>query len=173
MSLKNLDRICLIVVLIVSAVCGYLAVNDVLIQKRQLRLENDLLDKGLKDLNLAEVNLQQLKEVLDNTRKALNELNERIPESARIGELLQQLTYLTKTREINLVSLNPLPTVKEKLYTKIPIRLLFNGSFINIYKLLYDLDNMNRVLVMQKMVINKPDLIQDLQVDLTGSVFER
>lgn len=173
MNLRNLDRICLITVLIVSAVCAYLAVNDVLMQKRKLRLENELLDKGLKDLNLAETSLQQLKEVLDNTRKALTELNERIPESARIGELLQQLTHLTKTREINLISLHPLPVVKEKLYTKIPVRLLFSGSFINIYRLLYDLDNMNRVLVMEKMVINKSDLIQGLQVDLTASVFER
>lgn len=173
MSIKNLDRICLILVLIVSVASGYWAGKRVFEQRRQIQLENDLLERGMKDLNLAETSLQQFREILDNTRKELNEMNERIPESARIGEFLKQLTYLMKAREVTMVSLQPLPTVKEKLYTKIPVRLVFNAPFLNIYQLLYDLDNMNRVLVMEKIIINKSHLGEGIQVDLTASVFER
>ena len=80
---------------------------------------------------------------------------------------------MIKERDIVLISLKPLPTVKEIRYTRIPIRLMFKGSFADIYHLLYDFETMNRLLVMEKMIISKPDRDKLCHVDLTISVFER
>jgi Tfp pilus assembly protein PilO len=173
LSIKKLDRMCLIVVVIVSVICGSWVVSRGVKQQRQIRQENDLLSKRLNDLNLADTNLQRLKTALDATRKELQALNERIPDSANIGEFLKQIDSLMKERRIVLIGLWPLPTVKERLYIRIPVRLMFKGSFINVYHLLHDIETMNRTLVMEKILITKSDIAQECQVNLVANVFER
>ena len=173
LSIKRLDRICLAVVIIVSTVFGYWVVSWGVKHERLIRQENEILSKKLKDLNLAETNLQRLKKVLDTTRGELKILNERIPDSAKIGEFLKQADALMKERMIELVSLHPQPIVEEKNCKRIPVRLVFKGNFVNVYQLLHDLETMNRTVVMEKMKISKSNNAQVCQVDLTASVFER
>jgi len=173
LSIKNLDRTCLAVLVTVSVICGYLAVSHVAGQKRQIRQENELLSQRLSDLNLADTNLQRLKEVLDATRTELESLNEQIPETAKMGEFLKKVDSLMKERKTALINLEPLPTVEEKLYTKNPVRLIFEGSFIKVYQALHDLETMNRKVVMEKINIAKSGKDQECRVDLTASIFER
>lgn len=172
-SIKTVDRTCLAVIIIVSLVCGYWALSWGIKQHRLIQQENELLSKKLKDLNLAETNLQRLKTILDSTKKELKELNERIPDSAKIGEFLKQVDALMKEREIDLVRLTPQPIVEEKNYNRIPVQLVFKGTFINVYRLVHDLETMNRTVVMEKMKISKPNNAQVCYVDLTANVFER
>jgi Tfp pilus assembly protein PilO len=171
--IKTVDRTCLAVIIIVSLVCGYWALSWGIKQQRLIRQENELLSRKLKDLNLAETNLQRLKAVLDSTRKELKVLNERIPDSAKIGEFLKQVDALMNEREIDLVRLNPQPVVEEKNCNRIPVQLVFKGTFINVYRLVHDLETMNRTVVMEKMKISKPNNAQVCHVDLTANVFER
>lgn len=172
LSIRKLDRTCLAIVVIVSAISGYWVVSHGAKQRRQIQQENDFLSQRLKDLNLAETNLQRLKTIFDATRRELKILNERIPESAKIGDFLKQLDSSMKERKIALISLQPLPIVKEKHYTRIPIRLILKGSFVNIYYLLHDLETMNRTVVMEKIIITKSNMAQECRVDLTVRVFE-
>ena len=60
-----------------------------------------------------------------------------------------------KKRKVTLVSLQPIASVEEKLFTKIPIKLMLKGSFVNIYNLLYDFETMNRMLVAENMTITR------------------
>ena len=173
LHMKRLDRMCLATVVIVSAVCGYWTVSYGNKQRRQIKQENEILSKRLKDLNLADTNLQRLKAVLDATRMELETLNERIPERANMGEFLKKVDSLMKERKVVLIQLEPKPTVEHKLYTKIPIRLLFKGSFVNIYRLIYDLETMNRKLVIEKINMTKSNDDQDCGVDLNAAVFAR
>ena len=173
LSMKKSDRICLVIIVLVSLICGYWVTMRVVKQERRNRQENDLLSRKSTDLNLAEMSLQEFKNAWDTKRKELETLNERIPETAQIGKFLRRVDSLIKERNIVLISLNPLPTVKEMRYTRIPIRLMFKGAFADIYHLLYDFETMNRLLVMEKMIISKPDRDKLCRVDLTISVFER
>jgi Tfp pilus assembly protein PilO len=173
LNIKTLDRTCLALVVIVSLICGYWVMSRVVKQQRQIRQENNLLSKRLKDLNLTQSNLKRIKIHLDAVRSELKALNQRIPESTKIGEVLKQIDFLMKEREIVLVSTHPLPTIKEKLFTKIPIRLVFKGAFVNIYHLLHDLETMNRMLVMEKMIISRSNLAEKCRVELTAVFFER
>lgn len=172
-NIKTLDRVCLVLVVTVSLVFGYVTVNWTFKQHRLLQQENELLAKRLKDLNLAETNLEHLKKVLDAARKELNFLNERIPVSAKIGEFLKNVNLLVKERNVNLISLHPQVIVEEKHCNRIPIRMMFEGPFASVYQLLYDLETMNRMVVMEKMQITKSKEDQKCLVDLTASVFER
>jgi len=173
LNIRKLDRTCFVIVVIVSAIFGYWVVSHGAKQRRQIQQENDFLSQGLKDLNLAEANLQALKTIFEATRRELKTLNERIPGSAKIGEFLKQLDSYMKERKISLISLQPLPIVKEKHYTRIPIRLILKGSFVNIYHLLHDLEAMSRTVVMEKIIITKSSMAQECRVDLAAGVFER
>jgi len=173
LSIKQVDRACLVIVVMVSLICGYLAVNNVIKKKQQFGIEKDVLSKRMTEVNLASTNLEELKANLAATKKELNYLNERIPESGKMGLLLNQIDTLMKQRKIALISLKPLPVREEKIYLKNPIQLKFYGDFVDIYHLIHDLENMNRFLVMEKMTISKQESSDQCQVELMTSVFER
>jgi Tfp pilus assembly protein PilO len=113
--------------------------------KEQFGIEKDILSKKTIEVNLASTNLEELRGALKATEKELNYLNERIPESGKIGLLINQIDSLMKQRKIALISLQPLPVREEKIYLKNPIQLLFNGNFVDIYFLINDLEKMNRI----------------------------
>lgn len=173
LSIKNIDRICIVLILLIALGSGYLASNRVVKQKRLLRQENQLLSKRIKDMNLAEISLKQIRTVLDNARRELKALNERIPEKAEIGALIHQLDAKFRARKIILAGFMPLPPQKEKLYTKVPLRLTFTGTFNNIYHLLDDLETMNRLLVVEQITIKGGESGDASTVDLIANVFER
>ena len=173
LKIHTLDRVCLALIITVSLAFGYWTVNWTFKQHRLLQQENDLLSKKLKDLNLAETNLQHLKKVLDTARIELNILNERIPEAAKIGEFLKHVNLLVKERNVNLISLHPKTVVEEKHCNRIPISLVFEGPFGSVYQLLYDLETMNRMVVMETMQMIKSNTAEICRVNMTASVFER
>lgn len=90
LRLEKLDRACLSLVVIISVICGYLVVHHVARQKRHILQENDLLAKKLKDLDLADTSLEQLKANIETTRKELQVINDQIPETAEIGTFLKK-----------------------------------------------------------------------------------
>ena len=173
LSIKTIDRICIAVILLAALGSGYLASKRVVKQKRLLRQENQLLSKRIKDMNLAEISLKQIRTVLDNARSELKALNERIPEKAEIGALIHQLDAKFRERKITLVGLMPQPPKKEKLYTTVPLRLTFAGAFNNIYHLLHDLETMNRLFVVERMSVQGDVNRDQNRVALTANVFER
>ncbi len=172
-DIKTLDRACLIAVLVISLVFGYVFVSRGIKQYQQVQQENELLSRRSQDLTTADTNLQRIHVLLESTKKELQVLNESIPDSAQMGEFLKQLDHLMNEQKVVLVGIEPLETVKEKMYTRIPLHLLVKGSFVNIYYLLYNLEKMNRTLVMEKMSITTSDNTKQCQVDLTANVFER
>ena len=172
-KLKIVDWICLVMVVVISMACGFWVVNTSAKQQKKIQEEQELFIKRSKNLGLAEKNLQHLGKVLAINKKVLSTLNERIPESAGIGTFLKQLDALMKRRDISLLSVQPLAPDKKQQYTRTPINLLFRGDYIKVYHLLHDLENMTRVLVLEKLTITKPNMTQDCRVDLTASVFER
>ena len=171
--LQKLDIGCLIFILVVCLNCGVWVAGQIVRQKKLLRQENALIAKRLKDLNMAETNLQHLKEALDAARNKLRVLNEQIPGSAEIGTFLKQIDALIKKRGLALITVQPLAAVKEKRFTRIPIRMLFKGSFVNLYQLLYDLETMNRLVEMKNMHISKVSIDFECRVELTADVFQR
>jgi Tfp pilus assembly protein PilO len=172
-NIHRFDQICISLVIIVSLICGYWVMNRTIKQRWQLRQENEIISKALLELKSAEENFENLNTLLADTKTELEFLNKRIPVSVNIGEVLKEIDYLMKNRKIILLSLQPLPPVEEKLYTKIPIRLMFEGSFASIYHLLYDLETMNRMLVAENMSITRRNLDEKCQAEITASVYQR
>jgi Tfp pilus assembly protein PilO len=170
--LTKLDQICIALIVIMSLAAGIWVARQCVKKKQQMEYEKQVLTKTKKDLHSAEARLLQLRSLLESQHKELRLLNERIPDSAKIGEFLKQLDNLMKKRKLALVSLEPLPTTRQKHYTRIPIRLMFRGPFVRVYRLIRDIEAMNRVVVMEKMMITKTERDEDCLVGMTASVFE-
>ena len=173
LSIKHIDRTCLIAIVILSMACGYLAVSDVARKKERFGIEKNILSKRITEVNLATLNLGDLKTALAATQKELSHLNERIPEPGKIGLLLKQIDALMTHRNITLVNLQPLPAKEEKIYIKHPIKLMFTGLFDDIYHLLFDLERMNRIVILENMTITRKENSDQCRVELITSVFER
>jgi Tfp pilus assembly protein PilO len=173
LSIKTLDRIGLVTVVVVSLMCGYWLVGRGVRQLRELRQENDLLSGTLQDLVLAETNLQELDAAIAETRKQIQIFDELIPDSANVGEFLKQLDGLMKKRSVALETFEAQPNVKEKLFTRVPIRLISRGRFVDIYYMLHDLEAMNRLADVEKILITNPDADLACRLDMTTSIFQR
>ena len=172
-SVKTLDRIGLFLVITLSFTCGYWVIKDSLRKHRQLRQDNEIVSKSLNQLKSTEDNFKNINLLMNQTKKELSFLDKRIPKTVNIGEVLKEIDFAMETRKIALMSLQPMPSVEEKLYTKIPIKLKLQGSFVNIYHLLYDFETMNRMLVAENMTISRSNLDEDCQAELTANVYQR
>ena len=173
LSIKQLDRTCLIVVVIVSLACGFLTVRDITHKKRLFETEKGVLSGKSREMNLAATSLNALHMNLADIKRELNDLNERIPETGKIGLLLQQIDVLMKQNQVYLISLEPLPVSQDKIYLKNPIKLLFKGSYVNIFHLLRELESLNRIVLMENITISKDENSDQCQVELIATVFER
>ena len=79
-----------------------------------------------------------------------------------------------KERRITLAVLQPQTPVSEELYTKIPIRLVFQESFVQIYRFFHDVETMDQLLVPEKVTISGFRISPgNCQVELTLLAFER
>ena len=172
-SLKRLDHICLTIIILSTITFGYIVINWGFKQQKLIRQENAILSKKIEDLNLAETNLQRLRSILDSTQNELKILNERIPDSTKIGEFLKQVNALMKRKEVDLISIHPEAIVEEKKCNRIPVRLIFEGSFVKVYQILHELETMNRTVVMEKMNITHSIDSLHCHVDLTANIFQR
>ena len=172
-NVKTLDRIGFFLVITLSFTCGYGIIKDSLRKHRQLRQDNEIVSKSLDQLKSAEDNFKNINLFMRQTKKELEFLDKRIPKAVNIGEVLKEIDFAMKKRKITLLSLQPMPSVEEKLYTKIPIKLMLKGSFVNIYNLLYDFETMNRMLVAENMTMSRSNLDEDCQAELTANVYQR
>lgn len=171
-SIKNLDRICLFIILLLSGAGVFWIVGQGVKLDMQVRKEKDLLANRQKNLSIAESNLQQLNAALAATQKEIVSLNERVPDSTDIGKFLKELDALINRRNVYLINVQPMSKVKERQFARTPVRIIFQGTFMNIYHLLYDLETMKRMLVMEKMNISRSGQGANCRVDLTANIFE-
>jgi Tfp pilus assembly protein PilO len=173
LSLKQVDRICITVVVLVGVSCGYLTFDLDRKRKKAIQRENEMIAQGSQELELAESQLQYLDKSLQAVKTDLDSLNREIPDAAEIGEFLKRLDASRQRNSITLLSVQPQPTQKKKLYRQIPIRMLFKGSFGRVYRMLYELETMDPTLVIEKMVMNELKEGEECQVDLRANIFER
>jgi Tfp pilus assembly protein PilO len=173
LNLKKLDRLCLGLMVIICVICGYWVAQQGTRQRQQIQLENNLLTRKLQDLNLAKINYQNLRMRLDRVEADLNILNQKIPQTAEIGLFLKNVDALMTSLNLVMINVQPFPAVSEKLYTRIPIQLTFTGAFKDAYRLLWKLENMNRLLVMEKITISQAHVDEPCRVDLTANIFQR
>jgi len=172
--IRYLDRIGLAIVL-VTAIGGLLwAAGNSVLHQRQLQREKAFMVGELSGLKLAERNLQSLRTARSLVQDDAAGLYRRIPAHIEMGALVKKLHARMQERRITLAILQPQTAVSEALYTKIPIRLVFQGSFGQIYRFFHDVETMDQLLVPEKIIISGSESPRgNCQVELTLLAFER
>jgi Tfp pilus assembly protein PilO len=173
-TIRYVDRVGLAIVL-GTAVVGLLwAAGNVIIHQRQLEKEKAFMLGQLSRLKLAEGNLQSLRTARSLLQEEASGLYRRIPPHIEMGALIKKLHARMKERRIPLALLQPQNAASDALYTKIPIRLVFQGSFGQIYLFFHDVETMDQLLVPEKIIISGFESPGgNCQVDLTLLAFER
>ncbi len=171
--IRNLDRACLVIVVALALIGGAWTATDALTQKRRFQEEKARKMQEQKDLEKANANLTALRQAASQVQQEMAFLNRRIPQNTDMGALIQQLNIQMRDRKLSLTTLQPQPEVKEDPFTKTPIRLLFSGTFLQIYQFFYDLERMDRILAPEKITITGLEADRGCQVDLTLHVIER
>jgi Tfp pilus assembly protein PilO len=172
-SVKKLDRACLVI--LVLAAIGGAAWNVVTIlgQERLLQREREAKAQQRGLLEQAEQNRKALRQAMNQLQPALADLKRRIPQQTEMGDLLKQLNRRTRERQITMVTIQPQQAVSEGLYTKTPVRLVFQGPFLQAYRFLYDVETMERLLIPAKITMIALEPHRECQVDLTVLLYER
>jgi len=173
MSIKILDRICLVAIIVIVALSGFWVVKSNMRERLDVQERNNLLTKRQDNLTLADANLQELNRIIAEKKADLASLNAMIPEVAEIGQFLKHLDGLIKARDITLVTLQPSGAVAKELYEQIPIQMSLVGLFVNSYQLLQDFEGMDRLINIEKMTITNTGRDGTCRIDLTAVVFER
>jgi Tfp pilus assembly protein PilO len=122
-------------------------------------------------LNRAQTNLTTLRQVLDDQKAALTLLDHRIPDSAQVGSLLEILHDSVRKRNVELSHFKHQPPVKVGRYHRIPLTLSFEGSFIDIYSLVHELETLNRLFIIDTIQIIRPEGKKTCDAVLTASIF--
>jgi Tfp pilus assembly protein PilO len=172
--IRYLDRTGLAIVL-VTVIGGLLWTTvNIVIHQRQLQQEKDLMVREVEDLKLAERNLQGLRTARSRVKDDTTDVYRLIPPHIEMGALVKKLHARMKERQITLEILQPQTSVSEELYTKIPIRMVFQGSFVQIYRFFQDVETMDQLLVPEKITISGFESTRgNCQVELTLLAFER
>lgn len=172
--IRYLDRTGLAVVL--AAVIGGLlwTAANVVFHQRQVEREKDMMAREVSGLKLAESNLQSLRTARSRVQEEKAGLYLRIPQRIEMGALVKKLHGRMKERRITLAVLEPQASVSEELFTKIPIRLVFQGSFAHIYRFFHDVETMDQLLIPEKITISGSESPQgNCQVEMTLLAVER
>lgn len=172
-NLRVLDRICLGVIATVILISGYGALYCGSKQEARINREREILNERSGELNSAEKNLKYLTSRLDHKKKELGNIKEKIPFSDGVGVFLKDLDRLINKRGVELLNVSPQPPLNEGKYSIIPIDIDCTGPFISLYKLVCDLENMRRLIVIEKLVIDRSDKDQECHMELIARIFHQ
>ena len=160
-------------IILLAGVCCGLVATSVAKQQKQGQQEKMLLSERLKKLKSVENNVKQLQAVLEEVQKKLDTYNEKIPDPAGFGQFYNQLDAMSKQRDLVLFTIQPQTGSEEKTVTRIPIKLIFNGKFSNIYNMIHALEKMRRAVVIENVSIARSNLEQECRVDMLASIFNK
>lgn len=171
-SLKNLDRICLTLVVLVTIAGGYWLFNYRIKDQKRITKEIDLASKRVTELSIVEEQLHLLRKALNMKRERFKALHQQTSETTDIGSFLKELNRLIEKNKIGLISISPMPPLKEDHYTRIPVQLVCKGSFRDIFELLRDLEGMKRTVLMDKMAVSRPNVEQACGLEVTATILQ-
>jgi Tfp pilus assembly protein PilO len=172
-GIKILDRICLAILILTVLAGAAWNVITIMNQESLLKRAREWKEQEINRLEQADKNRKALQQALSKLQPELTEMKKRIPQQTDMGAFLKQLNLRMRERRISMATIQPQTAVTEGLYVKTPVRLVLQGSFLQAYRFLYDVETMDRLLVPEKITMTALEPQRECQVDFTVLVYER
>ncbi len=173
LNMKVVDMACIILLIMAVAAGGFLLQQNFSSHSSQVKLATEQLLVQKNSLELAIAKLIQLQSQFREKQDRIRELNKRVPKNPGMGELLSQIHGLVKQRNIVLIDFNHKPAQEIERYKRIPVQIIVNGDFLNIYRLIHDLETLNRVFIFENIMIQRQEGKNHCQASLLASVFKQ
>jgi len=173
LNMRLIDTGC-VILLIVAVLAGGVIVQNKYSHNYSLHQREIARSMALKNkLKLVTSTLEQLQSTHGKRENELKILNKKVPDSPNIGEFLRELHVRVKERKVTLIDFNHTPSHAFNNYKRIPVKIIVQGSFLNIYRLIHDLETMNRVVVFEQVEIQRDKEQTFCQAVLMVHVFQQ
>jgi Tfp pilus assembly protein PilO len=171
--MRAVDIACIIVLFLAVGAGGVFIQQNFSQNSSYIKLEKEQLLIQKNNMNIAIAKLEQHKSQFKEKEGRVLDLNKRVPKTPMMGELLSRLHALVKKRDITLIDFNHKPAQKFESYKIIPVQISVAGDFLNIYRLIHDLETLNRVFIFEKVMIKRDEEKNLCQAMLLASVFQQ
>lgn len=170
-SINIIDRISLFALIIAAVILGcWTLLNH--INERKVLDKGKLLYTGKTDrLNSVHRDLEYLAELRDHKKELLAAFNKRIPDSPDVGSFLKLIDSCTEKKGLSLISVNPRAGIKEGPYDRIPVQILLKGGFGKIFGFINELENMERLIVIDRLLVNRPIEGKECDAELIANIY--
>nr|WP_320145379.1 type 4a pilus biogenesis protein PilO [uncultured Anaeromusa sp.] len=129
-------------------------------QTRQQEEKNEQLEKyGLQDQRSEKLVLQEKDRLLQ----------QKLPSGPEVGSFLLEVEQAAKESGVSIVQIRPRELHQEASWRQIPVELAARGSFQNMQLFLTFLGNLNRLAVLQSMVLQEQQ--EDVQAKFTITIY--
>ena len=173
LNMRVVDMACILLLVVTVAAGGFFLQQNFSRHSSQVKLEKEQLSAQKNSLKLAVAKLATLESQFREQEDRVLELSKRVPKTPDMGDLLSQVHGLVKQRNIALIDFNHKPAQGFERYKLIPVQIIVNGDFLNIYRLIHDLETLNRVLIFEKIMIKKQEGKNLCQAIFMASVFQQ
>ena len=173
LSVAMVDRLCLAALAAIGLACGAAAFSGAAQQHRQAQELTRSLRKVAGDLSAAEDTVQQLRRVVDEVRRDVEDVDRMISQRGKTAVFLKQLDSVTAECGVSMVSFRPLAPQKEEKYTRCPIGVMFSGPFANLYHMVQVLETRNRAMKIEELLVAREPGSPACRMEMTASFVER
>jgi len=116
--------------------------------------------------------IPQLQQDVERLRRQLNDFDHRLPAQQELGEFLKEISNTAQAQRLESRGIQPGISTRDKLFSRLPITLGFNGGFADVVGFLEKLDGLTRLTRIERIEIRPTENEgQALQVDMQINIY--
>ena len=173
LSVQTIDRIGMAAVAATVVVCLAGGGGAALRMHRHVQMQSERTRQAAQDRAAVRTAVDALQRTLTETRREYAALRALIPESGHSDEFHRRLMVLLQERHVVRCALEPQAPVQEGARVRLPVRIACSGTFVDLQRLLYDLETLDRVTTLDSLTLTRPNPADPCQVDIRLSAYER
>ena len=116
--------------------------------------------------------IPQIMRKVQELKSRYKDFDQRLPKSKELGGFLQEITGIQSGSELSDARMETGSPVSEELYNTMPIQMKFRGSYLALAKFLKDVDGMQRLTRVQRLLIRSTEVDGGpLEIDLMMNIY--
>ena len=145
-----------VLVIVMGLVAGYwytMYYGDVVTNVSRAAKRTPSLNKQLRQQKKIAKNLEKFKAEISKLEQARDSMRDRLPDSAKIAGLLQEIESQAKVVGLQVENFRRNPDEEETLYARIPVKMTLVGTFHQVATFFYYLGELKRIVNVENITI--------------------
>lgn len=146
--------LCLLVVVLTAAVVWFFFVQKVMAELDEARQKEETLRQEYKTKVAKAVNLDALKQQLEEVQQYVALLERQLPSEAEMDALLSDISQAGYARGLQVNLFRPNQVVVQDYYAELPISIKGSGKFHDVANFAADVANLSRIVTLNNITMN-------------------